>query len=83
VKRASAVSYKQEEGVPRLLIKGRGHEAERIIEIAKASGIEVVEDSALAAMLDSGVKPGDFIPFWCWEATAKILAFVLSEEEKK
>ncbi|MDR0512193.1 MAG: EscU/YscU/HrcU family type III secretion system export apparatus switch protein [Treponema sp.] len=83
MKRASAVSYKQEEGVPRLLIKGRGHEAERIIEIAKASGIEVVEDSALAAMLDSGVKPGDFIPFWCWEATAKILAFVLSEEEKK
>ena len=83
VKKASAVSYKQEEGVPRLLIKGKGHEAEQIIKIAEAAGIEVVEDAALAAMLDSGVKPGDFIPFWCWEATARILAFILSEEKKR
>jgi len=41
-----------------------------------------VEDTALAVLLDSGVKPGDFIPPWCWEAVAKILAFVLSKEEK-
>jgi flagellar biosynthesis protein len=64
------------------LAKGRGREAERIIAIAREAGIEIVEDSALAILLDAGVKPGDFIPPWCWEAVAKILAFVLSKEER-
>jgi flagellar biosynthesis protein FlhB len=64
------------------LAKGRGHAAERIIALAEEAGIEVVEDTALAALLDAGVKPGDFIPPWCWEAVARILAFVLSKEEK-
>jgi flagellar biosynthesis protein len=80
-KRASALSYNRDEGVPRLLAKGRGREAEEIIAIARKAGIEIVEDSVLAALLDTGVKPGDFIPPWCWEAVAKILAFVLSKEE--
>jgi len=81
VKIASAITYNREEGVPKLLAKGKGWEAERIITIAKEAGIEIVEDTALAALLDAGVKPGDFIPPWCWETVAKILAFVLSEEK--
>ena len=82
MKRASAVAYNKEEGVPRLLAKGKGWEAEQIIALAREAGVEIVEDSALAALLDAGVKPGDFIPPWCWEAVAKILAFVLSKEEQ-
>jgi len=82
VKKASAIAYNEEEGVPRLLAKGRGREAEEIIALARKAGIEIVEDTALAALLDAGIKPGDFIPPWCWEAVAKILAFVLSKEEK-
>ena len=82
MKKASAIAYNQVEGIPRLLAKGKGRDAEKIIAIAKKEGIEIVEDSALAALLDAGVKPGEFIPHWCWEAVAKILAFVLSEEER-
>ena len=82
MKKASAIAYNEEEGVPRLLAKGRGREAEEIIALARKAGIEIVEDTALAALLDAGIKPGDFIPPWCWEAVAKILAFVLSKEEK-
>ena len=81
-KKASALGYNREEGIPKLLAKGRGRQADRIIALAKEAGIEIVEDSSLAALLDAGVKPGDFIPMWCWEAVAKILAIVLSEEEK-
>ena len=81
MKKAQAIVYNQEEGIPRLLAKGRGREAEIILKLARDAGIEIVEDSALAALLDAGVKPGDFIPPWCWEALAKILAFVLSKEE--
>ena len=83
MKKASAIAYNRDEGVPRLLAKGRGREAQRIIALAKEAGIEIVEDTTLAALLDAGVKPGDFVPPWCWEAMAGILAFVLSEEEKR
>ena len=79
-KKASAIAYNQEEGIPRLLTKGKGREAEKIIALAREAGIEIVEDTTLAALLDAGVKPGDFVPPWCWEAMAKILAFVLSKE---
>ena len=82
MKKASAVVYNKKEGIPRLLAKGRDRDAERIIAIAREAGIEIIEDSTLASLLDSGVKPGDFIPPWCWEAVAKILAFVISEERK-
>ena len=82
MKKASAIAYNKNEGIPRLLVKGKGREAERILAFAKEVGVEIVEDSSLAALLDAGVKPGDFVPPWCWEAMAKILAFVLSKEEK-
>ena len=65
-----------------MLAKGRGRDAEKILTLAREAGIEIVEDTALAALLDAGVKPGDFIPQWCWEAVAKILAFVLSKEKR-
>ena len=82
MKKASAVCYNREEGIPRLLAKGRGREAEKIIALAREAGIEIIEDTALAALLDAGVNPGSFVPPWCWEALARILAFVLSKEER-
>jgi flagellar biosynthesis protein len=75
-KLASAIGYEPGEPAPVLLASGKGREAERIIAIAQQAGVEVVEDAALAALLDTSAKPGDFIPPWCWEAAAKILAFV-------
>jgi type III secretion system FlhB-like substrate exporter len=81
MKKASAIAYNDKEGIPRLLAKGRDREAEKIIALAREAGIEIVKDSSLAALLDAGVKPGDFIPPWCWEAMAKILAFVILKEE--
>jgi type III secretion system FlhB-like substrate exporter len=76
---ASAISYSPEDPAPRLLVSGRGSEAERIVALAQKAGIAVVEDPALAALLDMGPKTGDLIPVWCWEAAAKILAFVLAK----
>ena len=73
---ASAIGYSPGDPAPVLLASGRGREAERIIAIAREAGVEVVEDASLAALLDTSAKPGDFIPPWCWEAAAKILAFV-------
>jgi flagellar biosynthesis protein len=87
---AAAIGYSPENPAPELMAAGRGWRAEQIIAIAQEAGVTVVEDEALAALLDSwalgsrtaGVKPGDFIPVWCWEAAAKILAFVIKEDKK-
>jgi flagellar biosynthesis protein len=65
-----------------LLASGRDREAEQIIAIAQDAGVAVVEDGALAALLDTSVKPGDFIPPWCWEAAAKILSFVIETDKR-
>lgn len=64
-----------------MVAQGRNREAERIVALAQEAGIAVVEDPALATLLDAGVKTGDIIPIWCWELTAKALAFALSKEK--
>ncbi len=79
---ASAIGYTPGETAPVLLASGRGRDAEQIIAIAEKAGVAVVEDAALAALLDTSVKAGDFIPPWCWEAAAKILAFVIETDKK-
>ncbi|MDR2786678.1 MAG: EscU/YscU/HrcU family type III secretion system export apparatus switch protein [Treponema sp.] len=82
-KLASAISYDPGEGIPKVVASGRGREAERIIGMARKAGVLVVEDPALAFLLDTGVKPGEFIPSQCWEAVARILAFILKKEKNE
>jgi len=77
---ASAIGYSKEDPAPVVLAQGKGREAERIIAVAEEAGIAVIEDASLAVLLDSSAKVGDFIPPWCWEAAAKILAFVLKKD---
>ena len=81
-KTASALGYSQGDLAPVLLASGKGFNAQRIIDIANENGIEVVEDAALAALLDVSIKPGDYIPPFCWEAAAKVLAFVMKTDKK-
>lgn len=82
-KLATAIGYSPGEPSPRMLATGQGMQAERIIALAQQAGIPVVEDGSLAVLLDSWagssfIRSGDFIPPWCWEAAARILAFVAS-----
>jgi len=84
---ASAIGYTPGDPAPGLLASGRDSHAERIVAVAQQAGVAVVEDESLAVLLDSFAatphfRPGDFIPMWCWEASAKILAFIIEEERK-
>ena len=78
---ASAIKYSSDDPAPVLLASGRGREAEQILAVAQEAGVAIVEDAALAALLDESAKPGDYIPVWCWEAAAKVLAFVMKAEK--
>jgi flagellar biosynthesis protein len=80
-KLASAIGYEPRDAGPRLLARGQDRGAERIIALAREAGIGVVEDPSLAVLLDAGGRVGDIIPVWCWEAAARIIAFVQSREK--
>jgi type III secretion system FlhB-like substrate exporter len=82
-KQAAALGYTPGKPAPELLAKGRGREADRIVELALKAGIRVLENAPLAALLDSHVKVGDYIPEQCWELVAKILAFVIAKEKNE
>jgi flagellar biosynthesis protein len=79
-KKAAAIAYDPPQPAPIVLAAGRAREAERIIAAAKEAGIAIVADPGLASLLEAA-GPGE-IPPWCWEAAAKILAFVLAKERK-
>ena len=80
---ASAIKYSPDDPAPVLLASGRGREAEQILAAAEEAGVAVMEDAALAALLDESAKPGDYIPVWCWEAAAKALSFVMKTERNQ
>lgn len=75
-KRAAALRYKQgEDAAPRLVAKGSGRTAERIVEIARSHGVPVHEDRDLVEVL-SALDLGDAIPPELYKAVAEVLAFV-------
>lgn len=60
---------------PRVVAKGKGYVAQRILEIAFDKGIRVREDSDLAQML-AAVDVDSEIPIEAYLAVAEILAYV-------
>ena len=74
--RAAAIAYDPaEHDVPILAAFGEGYIAQKIVSIAKDSGIPVLPDPSLTSML-SKISVGDEISPDLYEAVAKVLAFV-------
>ena len=75
-KRAVALRYDPvEDPAPRLVAKGQGHVAERLLEIAREHGIHIHEDPDLVEVL-AALDLGQLIPEELYEALAEILAFI-------
>jgi len=73
---AAAISYDPAENdVPILSAFGEGHMAEKIIEVAKESGVPVMPEPGLTGLL-SRLSVGDEIAPEMYDAVAKVLAFV-------
>jgi len=73
---AVALSYKEEEGAPRVLAKGADLVAARIRETAQAAKVPVVENAPLARALFAECEVGDRIPLKLFQAVAELLAYV-------
>jgi flagellar biosynthesis protein len=73
---ACALRYDPEqENAPRLLAKGRGHIAERILQIAKEEDIPIVRDASLADTLFQ-MELDTQIPEEMFDAVSEVLKWV-------
>jgi flagellar biosynthesis protein len=67
---------------PRVIAKGRGEVAKRIVEIAADSGVHIDANAPLAEAL-AGVNLDEPIPIELYEAAAEIIGFVLRASVQK
>ncbi|MBI3768945.1 MAG: flagellar biosynthesis protein FlhB [Deltaproteobacteria bacterium] len=72
-----------EMGAPVVVAKGAEHVAERIKEIARRSGVPVLERRALARALFRAVPIGGQIPGSLYRAVAEILAYIYALKQRR
>lgn len=80
-----AVALEYERGTrdaPRVVAKGRGEIARKIVEIAAESGVHIDANGPLAEAL-AGVNLDEPIPIELYEAVAEIIGFVLRASAQK
>ena len=81
---AVAIRYQPETmNAPCVIAKGAGFIAERIKEIARNSGVPVIENKAVAQVLYKMVPVEQSIPINLYKAIAEILAYVYSLKQKR
>ncbi|GHS97302.1 flagellar biosynthetic protein FlhB [Synergistales bacterium] len=79
--KAAAVSYdKANDVAPVVIAKGEGFVARRIVEVAQAADVPIVEDAALVSALLS-LELGQEIPIELYEAVARILSWIYKLEK--
>jgi flagellar biosynthesis protein FlhB len=77
---AVALRYETEMPAPIVVAKGQNLLAEKIKQLARDSGIMLVENKSLAQALYKSVEVGDSIPARLYQAVAEILALVFRAE---
>lgn len=74
--KAVALKYDQEkDGAPKVIAKGRGEIAEKIIEIARANNLPLYEDKNLVQILEA-LELETEIPPDLYRAVAEVLTFI-------
>lgn len=82
-KRAAALKYREGKDVsPKVVAKGRGEIAEKILELAREHGVPIREDSALTEVLMT-LELNEAIPQELYKAVAEVLAFVYNLHNRR
>jgi flagellar biosynthesis protein len=79
-RRAVALAYARSDAAPRIAAAGMGPAAERIVRLAEEAGVPIIENAALAELLQP-LDIGTLVPEKYWEAVANVLALVMELEE--
>ena len=79
---AVALGYDMEKhNAPKVLAKGQGHVAEKIIQIALDQGIEIRQDADLVQILKA-VDIDSEIPIEAFSAVAEIISYIYQQNGK-
>lgn len=78
---AIALDYKKYFDAPKVVAKGRGEVAKKILQIARLSGIEIHKDADLAKILEV-VELDDVIPLETFSAVASILSLLYKKNRE-
>lgn len=79
---AVALRYNEDkEAAPRVLAKGQGLVAQKILDMAKAQGVPVRDDPDLVEAL-AKLDVGSLIPTELYPAVAEVLAFVYRQNQR-
>ena len=80
---AVALGYEPEkDNAPKVLAKGQGHVAEKIIQIALDEGIEIRQDADLLQILKA-VDIDSEIPMGAFAAVAEIISYIYKQNGKE
>ncbi|MCZ4346390.1 EscU/YscU/HrcU family type III secretion system export apparatus switch protein [Devosia neptuniae] len=82
--RSLAVALQYEKGTreaPRVVAKGHGVVAERIVALAQENGV-IIETNPVLAQALSGIEIDDTIPHELYEAVAVVIGYVLRTSTK-
>ncbi len=83
--KALAIALHYEKGsqeAPRVVAKGRGRIAEKIVALAEENGVIIETNPVLAEAL-SGVELDETIPVELYEAMAVVIGYVLRQTRNK
>lgn len=81
---AVALEYKKDRmTAPKIVAKGKGYVAQKMIEVAKEFQVEVVQNPPLARTLFKEVELDAEIPPKLYQAVAEVLAFVYARGQKR
>lgn len=81
--KAVALRYeKYKDTAPKVIAKGKGEVAKKILEVAKENGIYIKEDPALVEVLSS-LEIDEEIPPQLYKAVAEILTFIYKTKQKR
>lgn len=80
-KKAVAVKYTKDDNAPKVVAKGKGYVAEKILENAQKSDVAIIKNKELVEELEK-IDLGLEIPQHLYEAVAQILIFISSLEKK-
>ncbi len=79
---AAALGYhSNEDAAPRLLAKGRGLVADRIVALGKEQDKPIYKDERLAKQLQN-LSLGETIPPELYEVVAEVLVFIANVDQK-
>ncbi|MCF6460561.1 EscU/YscU/HrcU family type III secretion system export apparatus switch protein [Clostridium sp. Cult3] len=81
-KKAVALAYKEEYNVPKVIAKGQGDIAEKIVKTGQEAGIRIYEDEKLIEDLIN-LDLYEEIPPELYEAISEIILFVYSLDKDK